>query len=84
MPPRSGSSATSGRGSHGGDPPRILESKIPILVPLVAGLPGGYRFREVRDLAAEIEWAKARRIRPDEYVTRATAARPRRAAARRT
>lgn len=51
----------------GGDPPRIVESKIPILVPFVARLPGGYRYREVRDLAAEIEWAKARRIRPNSY-----------------
>ena len=52
----------------GGDLPRIVESKIPILVPMVTRLPGGYRYREVRDLAAEIEWAKARRVRPNEYV----------------
>jgi DNA helicase-2/ATP-dependent DNA helicase PcrA len=58
---------------QGGDLPRVVESKIPILVPFVARLPGGYRFREVRDLAAEIEWAKAQRIRPDQYVARATA-----------
>ena len=56
---------------QGGDPPRILESKIPILAPLAAQLPGGYRYREVRDLAAEIEWAKARRIRPADYTDRA-------------
>ena len=57
----------------GGDLPRIVDSKIPILVPFVARLPGGYRFREVRDLAAEIEWAKARRIPPAEYVDQAIA-----------
>ncbi len=55
---------------HGGDPPGILESKIPILVPLARGLPGGYQYREVRDLAGEIEWAKARRIRPADYIAR--------------
>ena len=56
---------------HGSDPPSILESKVPILAPLAAGLPGGYRFLAVRDLAGEIEWAKARRIRPNDYETRA-------------
>ena len=58
---------------HGGDPPRIVESKVPILAPLAAGLPGGYRYLAVRDLAAEIEWAKARRIGPAAYVARAAA-----------
>jgi DNA helicase-2/ATP-dependent DNA helicase PcrA len=56
---------------HGSDPPSILESKVPILAPLAAGLPGGYRFLAVRDLAGEIEWAKARRIRPNDYEMRA-------------
>jgi DNA helicase-2/ATP-dependent DNA helicase PcrA len=58
---------------HGSDPPSILESKVPILAPLAAGLPGGYRFLQVRDLAGEIEWAKARRIRPNDYEMRAIA-----------
>jgi DNA helicase-2/ATP-dependent DNA helicase PcrA len=52
---------------HGSDPPDILPSKAPILAPLAAGLPGGYRYLAVRDLAAEIEWAKARRIGPNDY-----------------
>ncbi|MEA2620940.1 MAG: ATP-dependent helicase UvrD/PcrA [Chloroflexota bacterium] len=56
---------------HGSDPPSILESKVPILAPLAAGLPGGYRYLAVRDLASEIEWAKARRIGPADYETRA-------------
>ena len=56
---------------HGTALPPILESKVPILAPLAAGLPGGYRFLAVRDLASEIEWAKARRIGPAEYETRA-------------
>ncbi|HEV8403232.1 MAG TPA: ATP-dependent DNA helicase UvrD2 [Candidatus Limnocylindrales bacterium] len=52
---------------HGTDPPAILDSKAPILAPLAAGLPGGYRYLAVRDLAGEIEWAKARRIRPADF-----------------
>jgi DNA helicase-2/ATP-dependent DNA helicase PcrA len=52
---------------NGTDPPRIVESKVPILAPLAAGLPGGYRYLAVRELAAEIEWAKARRIDPAGY-----------------
>ena len=52
---------------HGTDPPGILESKVPILAPMAAGLPGGYRYLAVRDLAGEIEWAKARRIKPADY-----------------
>jgi DNA helicase-2/ATP-dependent DNA helicase PcrA len=58
---------------HDMDPPSILESKVPILAPLAAGLPGGYRYLAVRDLAAEIEWAKARRIGAAEYEARALA-----------
>ncbi len=58
---------------HGTGPPEILASKAPILAPLAAGLPGGYRYLAVRDLAAEIEWAKARRISAGEYEERAIA-----------
>src|SRR6185369_15314015 len=53
--------------------PEILASKAPILAPLAAGLPGGYRYLAVRDLAAEIEWAKARRIGASAYESRALA-----------
>jgi DNA helicase-2/ATP-dependent DNA helicase PcrA len=56
---------------HGTDAPEILASKAPILAPLAANLPGGYRYLAVRDLAAEIEWAKARRIPADAYEDRA-------------
>ena len=58
---------------RGGDPPRIVDSKIPILSPMAAGLPGGFRYLAVRDLAAEIEWAKARRIAPAGYAAAAAA-----------
>ena len=83
MPRRSASSATSGHASTARDPPEILASKAPILAPLAAGLPGGYRYLAVRDLAAEIEWAKARRIGAGEYEARAHRRGPRRAAAAR-
>ncbi|MGZ9160386.1 MAG: ATP-dependent helicase [Candidatus Limnocylindrales bacterium] len=53
---------------HGGDLPAILSSKASLLAPLAATLPGGYRYLAVRDLAAEIEWAKARRIAPSTYI----------------
>ena len=58
---------------HGTEAPAILDSKGPILAPLATGLPGGYRYLAVRDLAGEIEWAKARRIRPTDYEMRAIA-----------
>ena len=42
--------------------PEVLTSKVRLLVPLAR------RTRtEARDLAAEIEWAKARRLSPDDY-----------------
>lgn len=55
---------------HGEELPGILASKASLLAPLTAALPGGYRYLAVRDLAAEIEWAKARRIAPAAYVGR--------------
>ena len=58
---------------HGGDLPGILSSKVQILAPLAASLPGGYRYLAVRDLAGEIEWAKARRISPMTYLERVAA-----------
>ncbi len=53
---------------HGGEPlPDLLDSKLPLLVPLVRGLPGHYRFTPSKDLADEIEWAKSRRLTPATY-----------------
>ncbi|HYH92349.1 MAG TPA: ATP-dependent DNA helicase UvrD2 [Candidatus Saccharimonadales bacterium] len=57
----------------GGELPGIVESKARLLVPLATRLPGGYRYLAVRDLAAEIEWAKARRIAPARYAEAAPA-----------
>jgi DNA helicase-2/ATP-dependent DNA helicase PcrA len=53
---------------HDGEPlPALLDSKIPILGRLARQLPGHYRFTPAKDLADEIEWAKSRRIRPQDY-----------------
>lgn len=51
----------------GRDLPGILESKVGLLVDLARTLPGGYRYVAVRDIAGEIEWAKARRITAAAY-----------------
>jgi ATP-dependent DNA helicase UvrD/PcrA len=53
--------------TSGRELPGILESKVAPLVDLARALPGGYRYVAVRDLAAEIEWAKARRVAPAAY-----------------
>ena len=53
---------------HDGAPlPALLDSKLPLLVPLVRSLPGHYRFTPAKDLADEIEWAKSRRLTPVTY-----------------
>ncbi len=53
---------------HDGTPlPTLLDSKLPLLVPLARALPGHYRFTPAKDLADEIEWAKSRRLTPTTY-----------------
>ena len=47
--------------------PEVASSKVPLLMPLVRNLPGGYRFTAPKDLATEIEWAKARMVNPHQY-----------------
>ena len=51
----------------GAEPPQTLDSKTPLLRPLVASLPGHYRFTPSRDIAEAIEWAKVRRIPPNRW-----------------
>ena len=55
---------------HGAPLPAILDSKLRLLVPLVGRLPGGYRFTPSKDVADTIEWAKVRRIRPQEWASK--------------
>jgi DNA helicase II / ATP-dependent DNA helicase PcrA len=47
---------------------RILPSKALVVRNLMNALPRVYRFRAAGDLATEIEWARNRRIRPDQYL----------------
>ncbi|HEV8372044.1 MAG TPA: ATP-dependent DNA helicase UvrD2, partial [Actinomycetota bacterium] len=47
--------------------PEVLDSKAPLLAPLQRSLPGGYKFTAIKDLADELEWAKARRLDPTSY-----------------
>ena len=54
--------------------PALLDSKLPLLVPIVRRLPGHYRFTPAKDIADEIEWAKSRRIAPGTYAAAADAA----------
>jgi DNA helicase II / ATP-dependent DNA helicase PcrA len=53
--------------------PEVLASKAPMLAPLQRSLPGGYKFTAVKDLADELEWAKARRLDPSTYQAAAEA-----------
>ena len=54
---------------HDGAPlPSILDSKLRMLVPLVRHLPGGYSFTPAKDVADTIEWAKVRRIKPEDWI----------------
>src|SRR5581483_3621440 len=54
----------------GGEPPgRILASKALLLRQIGNTLARPYRFRPAGDLATEIEWAKARRIAPADYLS---------------
>ncbi len=46
---------------------RILPAKALLLRQIANTLPPPFRFRPAGDLATEIEWAKAQRIRPDRY-----------------
>ena len=46
---------------------KILPSKALAVRRLANRLPGAYRFRAAADLAAEIEWAKNRRVGPESY-----------------
>lgn len=52
---------------YGGEPPQLIESKIPV----VAGAARRNRLQvdqgTLRDLASEIEWAKVSNVRPDDY-----------------
>ena len=51
-----------------GERRQVVESKVPLLLPIVGALPEPFRGRAVSDIATEIEWAKNRRLGPDAYL----------------
>ncbi|MGH2731437.1 MAG: ATP-dependent helicase, partial [Actinomycetota bacterium] len=53
------------------DGTEILPSKAQILAPLVRNLAAPYKFCALRDVAAEIEWAKNSRLGADRYLAEA-------------
>lgn len=59
-----------------GDEAEILPSKAQIILPLLRALPPPHRFVTVRDVAAEIERAKNRRVEPQRYLETLGAHRP--------
>ncbi|MEU8039335.1 ATP-dependent DNA helicase UvrD2 [Streptosporangium sp. NPDC049078] len=51
----------------GGDPPRVIESKLPLLIDACRVLRKNQDRSELRDIASEIEWAKVTQIAPEDY-----------------
>ncbi|MGO8961478.1 MAG: ATP-dependent helicase [Streptosporangiaceae bacterium] len=51
----------------GGPPPQVLESKISLVAEAARRLRITAGLAELRDAAAEIEWAKVTQVRPDDY-----------------
>jgi DNA helicase-2/ATP-dependent DNA helicase PcrA len=51
----------------GGEPPRILESKIALVADAARGCRLSFGRTELRDIAGEIEWAKVTQLRPEDY-----------------
>jgi len=58
----------------GGEMPRIVDSKLGLVAEAASRAGRRAGGAELRDLAAEVEWAKARMIAPDGYVSAAAAA----------
>ncbi|WP_030910450.1 ATP-dependent DNA helicase UvrD2 [Streptosporangium amethystogenes] len=51
----------------GGDPPKVIESKLPLLIDACRSLRRNQDRSELRDIASEIEWAKVTQIGPEDY-----------------
>jgi DNA helicase-2/ATP-dependent DNA helicase PcrA len=51
----------------GGPPPAVIDSKLGLLADAARRLRLRLELTEVRDAAAEIEWAKVTQVRPEEY-----------------
>ncbi|MEV0151139.1 MULTISPECIES: ATP-dependent DNA helicase UvrD2 [unclassified Nonomuraea] len=55
----------------GGEAPSVIESKLPVLAEACRQLRRGADRSELRDLAAEVEWAKVTQIGPEDYTAAA-------------
>ncbi|HEU5353416.1 MAG TPA: ATP-dependent DNA helicase UvrD2 [Actinocrinis sp.] len=51
----------------GGPPPQLIDTKLPLIAEAVAACRMRADRTELRDLASEIEWAKATQTTPDDY-----------------
>jgi ATP-dependent DNA helicase UvrD/PcrA len=51
----------------GGPPPQLMNTKLPLVAEAVAACRMRADRAELRDLAGEIEWAKATQVTPDDY-----------------
>jgi DNA helicase-2/ATP-dependent DNA helicase PcrA len=51
----------------GGEPPKIIESKIGLIADAVRACRLSYGRTELRDIAGEVEWAKVTQTRPEDY-----------------
>ncbi|MFC5749322.1 ATP-dependent DNA helicase UvrD2 [Actinomadura rugatobispora] len=51
----------------GGEPPKIIESKIALVADAVRACRLAFGRTELRDIASEIEWAKVTQHRPEDY-----------------
>ena len=58
----------------GGRPPRLMDSKLPLIGEAARVLRLSIADGGLSDIASEIEWAKVTQVRPDEYVTTAARA----------
>lgn len=52
---------------YGGEPPQLIESKIPVLALAARRQRLEVNQALLRDLASEVEWAKVSNVRPDDY-----------------
>ncbi|MER6949809.1 ATP-dependent DNA helicase UvrD2 [Nonomuraea sp. NPDC000554] len=55
----------------GGEAPSVIESKLPVLVEACRHIRKNPDRSELRDIAAEVEWAKVSQIGPEDYVAAA-------------
>ncbi|GGS64861.1 DNA helicase [Planobispora rosea] len=51
----------------GGDPPGVIESKLPLLIAACRQIGRDLERSELRDVASEIEWAKVTQTGPEDY-----------------